>query len=152
MTYKRKRHKLDFIKIKNALWASPVAQQLSSHILLRWPGVHRLVSRVQTYTPLIKPCCGRRPTYKVEEDEHECQLRASLPQQKEEDWRQMLAQGQSSSKKKKMLFKQHHLENENTIKTPRENIFKKALHLNYIKMSCNSVKGRQTITKNGKNI
>ena len=23
-----------------------------------------------TYTPLIKPCCGRDPTYKVEEDGH----------------------------------------------------------------------------------
>ena len=33
-----------------------------------------------------KPSCGRRPTYKVEEDGHGCQLRASLPQQKEEDW------------------------------------------------------------------
>ena len=22
--------------------------------------------------PLGKPCCGRRPTYKVEEDGHEC--------------------------------------------------------------------------------
>ena len=32
-----------------------------------------------------KPCCGRRPTYKVEEDRHECELRASLPQQKEKD-------------------------------------------------------------------
>ena len=42
---------------------------------------------------LSKPCCGRRPTYKVEEDGHGCQLRASLPQQKEEDWQQMLAQG-----------------------------------------------------------
>ena len=42
---------------------------------------------------LIKPCCGRRPTYKVEEDGHGCELRASLPQQKEEDWQQMLAQG-----------------------------------------------------------
>ena len=30
--------------------------------------------------------CGRHPTYKVEEDGHECELRASLPQQKEEDW------------------------------------------------------------------
>ena len=29
-----------------------------------------------------KPCCGRRPTYKVEEDGHGCQLRASLPQKK----------------------------------------------------------------------
>ena len=33
-----------------------------------------------------KPCCGRRLTYKVEEDGHGCQLRASLPQHKEEDW------------------------------------------------------------------
>ena len=42
--------------------------------------------------PLGKPCCGRRPTYKVEKDGHGCELRASLPQQKE-DWQQMLAQG-----------------------------------------------------------
>ena len=33
-----------------------------------------------------KPCCGRRPKYKLEEDGHGCELRASLPQQKEEDW------------------------------------------------------------------
>ena len=37
-------------------------------------------------TPLVKPCCGRRPTYKVEKDGHGCELRAGLPQQKEEDW------------------------------------------------------------------
>ena len=43
--------------------------------------------------PLGKPCCGRHPTYKVEEDGHGSELRASLPQQKEEDWQQMLAQG-----------------------------------------------------------
>ena len=36
-----------------------------------------------------KPCCGRHPTYKVEEDGHGCELRASLPQQKEEDWQQL---------------------------------------------------------------
>ena len=35
--------------------------------------------------PLGKPYCGRRPTYKVEEDGHGCELRASLPQRKE-DW------------------------------------------------------------------
>ena len=35
----------------------------------------------------------RRPTYKVEEDGHGCQPRANLPQQKEEDWQQMLARG-----------------------------------------------------------
>ena len=32
------------------------------------------------------PCCGKRPPYKVEEDGHGCELKASLPQQKEEDW------------------------------------------------------------------
>ena len=42
---------------------------------------------------LGQPCCGRRPTDKVEEDGHGCGLRASLPQQKEEHWQQMLAQG-----------------------------------------------------------
>ena len=41
---------------------------------------------------LAKPCCGRRPTYKVEEYGHGYELRASLPQQKEEHWQQ-LAQG-----------------------------------------------------------
>ena len=42
---------------------------------------------------LVKPCCGRHPTYKVEKDGHGCQLRASLPQQEEEDGQRMLAQG-----------------------------------------------------------
>ena len=32
--------------------------------------------------PFVKPCCGRHPTYKVEEDGHGCELRASLPLQK----------------------------------------------------------------------
>ena len=49
----------------------------------------------------VKAYCGRRPTYKIEEDGHRCWLRASLPQQKEEDWQRMLAQGHSSSKHKK---------------------------------------------------
>ena len=43
--------------------------------------------------PLGTPCRGRRPTCKVEEDGHTYELRASLSQQKEEDWQQMLAQG-----------------------------------------------------------
>ena len=43
--------------------------------------------------PLDKPCCGRHPTYKVKEYGPGCQLRANLPQKKEEDWWQMLAQG-----------------------------------------------------------
>ena len=33
-------------------------------------------------TLLIKPCCGRHPTYKVEEDRHRCWLSTNLPQQK----------------------------------------------------------------------
>ena len=43
---------------------------LSSCTLLRRPRVRRFGSQVQTYVSLIKPCCGRHPTYKVEEDEH----------------------------------------------------------------------------------
>ena len=42
---------------------------------------------------LAKPYCGRHPAYKVEEDGHACELRASIPQQKEEDWQQMVSQG-----------------------------------------------------------
>ena len=36
---------------------------------------------------------GWHPTYKIEGDWHRCELRDSLPQQEEEDWQQMLAQG-----------------------------------------------------------
>ena len=60
--------------------ASPVAEQLSSHVLLWWPGVHQFGSQVQTYPSLVKPCCGRCPTYRGR-------------------WAWMLAQGQSSSAK-----------------------------------------------------
>ena len=73
--------------------AGPVAQQLSAHVPLQGPGVHQFGSRAQTWHKLGKPCCGRCPTNKVEEDGHGCEPRASLPQQKEEDWQQMLAQG-----------------------------------------------------------
>ena len=38
---------------------------------------------------MAQPCCGRRPTYKVEEDGQGHALRASLPQQIEEDWQQL---------------------------------------------------------------
>ena len=55
--------------------------------------VRRFGSQVRTRAPLGKPCCGHRPTYKVEEDGHGCELRVNLPQQKEEDWKQMLTQG-----------------------------------------------------------
>ena len=82
--------------------ASPVVQQLSSHTLLQRPHVCQFRSQVWTYTLLIKPCCGRRPTYektkqrKVSTDVisetvflskkgrtgNRCQLRANLPQKK----------------------------------------------------------------------
>ena len=55
---------------KDSAWASLVEQQLSLHTPLRWPRVHQSGSR--TYVPLVKPCCGRCPTYKVEEDGHGC--------------------------------------------------------------------------------
>ena len=73
--------------------ACPVAQQVSLHIPLWWPRGSPVWILGVDMAPLGKPCCGRRPTYKVEEDGHGCELRASLPQQKEEDWQQMLAQG-----------------------------------------------------------
>ena len=52
--------------------AHRAAQRLSSHIPLRWPGVHKFRSQVQTYAPLGKPCCGKHPTYNIEEDGHGC--------------------------------------------------------------------------------
>ena len=48
--------------------ASPVAQRLSAHVPLQQPRVRRFTDMA----PLGKPCCGRRPTYKVEEDGHRC--------------------------------------------------------------------------------
>ena len=54
------------------LGTSPVAQQLRSHIPLWRPGVCWFRSQVRTYALLGRPCCGRRPTYKVEEDGHRC--------------------------------------------------------------------------------
>ena len=55
-----------------ALRAGLVAHQLSMHVPLRQPGVRCFRSRVWTYTSLGKPCCGRCPTHKVEEDGHGC--------------------------------------------------------------------------------
>ena len=51
-------------------------------------------------TPLIKPSCGGDSHTKQRKDWHKCQLRASIPPEKEEDWQQMLAQGQSPSPNK----------------------------------------------------
>ena len=50
----------------------PSGVAVSSHILLQRPGVCRFGSQVWIYALLVKPCFGRRPTYKVEEDGHRC--------------------------------------------------------------------------------
>ena len=51
--------------------AGPVAQQLSADVpLLSGPGFAGSDPGYGHGTAWQKPCCGRRPTYKVEEDEH----------------------------------------------------------------------------------
>lgn len=50
--------------------AGLVAQQLSLHLPLHQPGLRQFGSLVGTYALLIKPCCGRCPTHRVEEDRH----------------------------------------------------------------------------------
>ena len=52
--------------------AGPEVQWLSLHTPLWWPRARCFGSQVRTYAPLSKPCCGRHPTYKVEEDGHGC--------------------------------------------------------------------------------
>ena len=58
-------------KSKN-IGAGPVVQWLSVHIplLAAWGSLVRIPS--VDMAPLGKPCCGRHPTYKVEEDGHDC--------------------------------------------------------------------------------
>ena len=50
--------------------AGLVAQRLSLQVLIRGPGVRWFRSWVQTWHHLASHACGRRPTYKVEEDGH----------------------------------------------------------------------------------
>ena len=78
--------------LDSSLTDKTVGVRASLVALLRGPGFTSSDPSADM-APLGTPCCGRPPTYKVEEDGHGCQLRASLPQQKEEDWWQMLAQG-----------------------------------------------------------
>ena len=53
--------------------ASPVVQWLSLHIpLLGAPGFAGLDPGCGHGTAWQKPCCGRHPAYKVEEDGHGC--------------------------------------------------------------------------------
>ena len=47
-----------------------MVQRLSAHVPLLQPGIRRFRTQAQTYAPLVKPCSGRCPTYKVEEDGH----------------------------------------------------------------------------------
>ena len=55
--------------------ASLLAQWLSLCALLKQPRVCRFRSQAQTYTPLLKPCCGSVPHTKYY---HRCQLRANF--------------------------------------------------------------------------
>ena len=59
-----------------------MAQRLSAHVPLLGGAGCWFGSLVRTWHLLANPCCGRRPTYKVEEDGHGISLRDSLPQQK----------------------------------------------------------------------
>ena len=55
------------------LEAGLVAQWLSAHVsLLGGPGLASLDAGCGHGTVWQKPCCGRRPTYKVEDDGHGC--------------------------------------------------------------------------------
>ena len=59
--------------LKIILGASPVVQRLSSHVpLLLGPGFAGSDSGCGHGTAWQNPCCGRHPTYKVEEDGHGC--------------------------------------------------------------------------------
>ena len=56
-----------------SLGTDPVAQWLSSHVpLLGCPVSAGSDPRCGHGTAWQKPCCGRHPTYKVEEDWHGC--------------------------------------------------------------------------------
>ena len=55
-----------------ALGASQVVQWLSLHFPLQRPRVHSFRCHVWTCALLVKTCCDRHPTYKVEEDGHGC--------------------------------------------------------------------------------
>ena len=55
---------------KEGTGAGLVAQWLSVHILLWWPRIHWFWILGADMAPLVKPCCARCPTYKVEEDGH----------------------------------------------------------------------------------
>ena len=86
-------YKITSVKNVAELGSQPVglAVKLACYALAAWGWLLRILCVDMAL--LVRPCWGRSTTYKVEEDGHGCELRASLPQQKEEDWWQMLAQG-----------------------------------------------------------
>ena len=51
-------------------WSGGVAVKFTRSALVAWGLLVQTLA--QTHAPLIKPCCGRRPTYQVGEDRHEC--------------------------------------------------------------------------------
>ena len=60
------------VSVHNLWEAGPVVQWLSLHVpLLGGPGFAGSDPGVDN-APLGMPCCGRQPTYKVEEDGHGC--------------------------------------------------------------------------------
>ena len=60
------------VDLKIFVGAGLVVQQLSAHVPLRWPGFRRVGIPGAVMASLGKPCPGRPPTYKVEEDGHGC--------------------------------------------------------------------------------
>ena len=84
---------LKYSSQKRKVGSGLMAQWLSSHVpLLGGPGCAGSDPEFEHGTTW-QPCCGRHPTSKVEEDGHGFELRARLPQQKEEDWQPMSVQG-----------------------------------------------------------
>ena len=61
-----------FFNIKKYSQGLPGGVAVKFALSAWWSGVHQLRSQAWTYILLIKPCCGRHPTYKVEEDGHRC--------------------------------------------------------------------------------
>ena len=70
------------IKTSTLGWPSGTVVKCAQSALVAWgspvwvPGADM--------APLGKPCCGRCPMYKVEEDGHERELRANLAQKKKD--------------------------------------------------------------------
>ena len=80
-----------------------MAEWLSYYALLQQTVFHKFGSQVQTYTLLIKPCCGGIPHTKQRKISTDVSSGTIFLKQKEEGWQQMLAQGQFSSPNKRKI-------------------------------------------------